>query len=54
MEFERIWRNIKIVTAWVQGSCPPKSGWDHEILKPLNKLIDFQRQECIYENGFRL
>jgi len=54
MEFERIWRNIRIVSAWVQGSCPPKNGREPEILKPLNKLIDFDLQECIHENGFRL
>jgi hypothetical protein len=54
MEFDRIWRNIRLVTAWIQGGDPQKLRPEGEILKPLNKLIDFERQECIYENGFHL
>lgn len=54
MEFERIWKNIKMVTAWIQGYCPQRSRLGGEILKPLNKLIDFERQECIYENIMHL
>jgi len=51
MEFERIWKNIKLVTAWIQGSCSETPRMEGEILKPLNKLIDFEKQECIYENN---
>ena len=52
MDFERIWNQIKRIKAWYKTGDLSGRGEDREILKPLNRIIDFERQECILENNF--
>lgn len=54
MDFDRIWKNIERVKAWYQDKYTLTTEIRKEILKPLNKLIDFEHQECIYENPILL
>jgi hypothetical protein len=54
MEFERIVRTIRWVSAWAGVRNYFRQEDDKEILKPLNKLINFETHECIMENHFCL
>ncbi|NVM31101.1 MAG: hypothetical protein HWN65_19825 [Candidatus Helarchaeota archaeon] len=52
MKFEEVWRQIKRVKVWYNIGNLSKHETGEEILKPLSRIIDFERQECIYENNF--
>ncbi|MHA1650959.1 MAG: hypothetical protein ACTSYB_12260 [Candidatus Helarchaeota archaeon] len=52
MDIARIYKNIKMFSAWFQYGANARRRENEEILKPLNKLIDFEKKECIYENNF--
>lgn len=52
MDIERIWRQLQQIKQWYHIGETSKRGENEEILKPLNKLINFQTRELIIENNF--
>ena len=52
MDLERIWRQIEYIKAWYKVSDFSERGEQREILKPLNKIINFETQELISKNHF--
>ncbi len=51
-KISRIYRTIKILSKWFNFETVESKGEDREILKPLNKLIDFEAKELIFNNNF--
>ncbi len=51
MEFTRIYKTIERIAAWIQTGRSMSNGENKEILKPLNRLIDFEKKELIFENN---
>ena len=51
-KISRIYRTIKILSKWFNFEAVESKGEDREILKPLNKLIDFEAKELIFNNNF--
>ena len=52
VNLERIWRQIESIKAWYKASDVSERGEQREILKPLNKIINFETQELISKNHF--
>ncbi len=52
MDIERIWRQIERIKEWGNVKYYSERGVEQEILKPLNKIIDFERNKLIFENNF--
>lgn len=52
VDVERIWRHIERIKEWYYIRDSSDRGGEREILKPLNKIIDFEHQELIFENSF--
>jgi hypothetical protein len=51
-KISRIYRTIKILSRWFNFEAAESKCEGREILKPLNKLIDFEAKELIYNNNF--
>ncbi|MHA1266456.1 MAG: hypothetical protein ACTSRS_14575 [Candidatus Helarchaeota archaeon] len=51
MDLKQVSRNIERIKQWHSLEQSSLESTDEEILKPLNKLIDFEHKEIIAENG---
>jgi len=51
LDLKQVSRNIERIKQWHSLEQSSLESTDEEILKPLNKLIDFEHKEIIAENG---